>query len=131
NVAETTAGNQGAMAAITASLRNLGDAAEALPLIDMPVRNIHEVTDSLEDFRVNLYTTLKSLTPENAGNEVSQALFNVLGPGGANVLADKDGSGTLTPDDVNVDVHGLSGVDVSLDLGKSVTFDSKMGLGID
>ena len=131
NVAETVAGNAGAMRGITVGLQTVGAAADKLPLINKSAQSITQLTDSLESFRVSLYNTLRSLGPTSAGSAIQAAIFSALGPGGANVLGDKNNSSSLTQDDVFVITRGTAGVDVSIDIAKSVTFDSALGLGVD
>ena len=126
-IANRVAGPTGAMANITTGLRAL-DSLSRLPLINKPIEELTQVTNSLEDFRSQLFNTLNSLNPASAATAVQTAIYNVLSP--LHVLADKVGPATIGPEDVVVTV-GASDVAVSLNIGKSVTFSSAAGLGID
>jgi hypothetical protein len=128
NIAESVAGNTGALAAIRDSMRNVGSVAQRLPLINKSVSSISQITDSLESVRTNMYDTLKSLTPGAAASAIQSALFNVLGP---TLLGDKNNSNTVDQNDIYVTVNGTTSVDISMDIAKSVTFGQNIGLGID
>src|SRR5262245_58145109 len=97
---------------------------------------IQTVADVVSDFQTPLENTLKALPPTATQQDVKDALWNALGPDGAKILGDTDGSGGLdptpadiTPDDVIVSLNGNTvAVEVRLTAGEEVastpvTFD--------
>lgn len=117
----------GALGSVTTGLRGVESLAR-LPLINKNIKEISQVTDSLESFRTQLRDTVSSLTPASAAGEIQNAIFAALNP--LHVLADKVSPSSIGPEDVVVDVAG-SEVAISLNVGKSVTFSSATGLGVD
>jgi hypothetical protein len=123
-------GTGSAIGAITQGLTTINSLTK-LPLINKPVQQISQLTGALASFRGNLYSALNSLGPASTVGNIQTAVFNALGPSGANVLANKVAPGTLGLEDVVV-VTGGGGVDISIDIGFSTDpFTSAIGLGID
>ncbi len=102
-----------------------------MPLINTPIDQIAQVTDSLESFRTRLHNSLLSLDSTISTAQIQTTIFDALGPGGANVLVNKVGASTVDAEDVVVTGGGAAGVDISINIAKSVSFDSALGPGID
>src|SRR5947209_508072 len=64
-IADTVTGPAGAMANITHGLHAI-DSLTRLPLINMPINQIGQITNSLEVFRLDLDTKLRSLDDASA-----------------------------------------------------------------
>ncbi len=127
-IADDVSGPGGAMSTITSGLRAVSSLAN-LPLINKPLSQVSQLTDSLTTFQSSLDNTLRSLSPASAESAIRDAIFNALGPSGAKVLASKTGAPDPVPGDVVV-TPGPDSVDVSIDLGFSVSFGSAVGLGV-
>ncbi len=107
------------------------DALTRLPLINKPIGQISQLRDTLESFRSDLFTTVKSLNPADGQAAVRTAIFDALGPSGANILASKSNAALVTENDVIISLDSTS-VDISIDIGiTGETFSSGVGLGID
>ncbi len=129
-IAEQVAGPSGAIANVSSGLKLINSVAQ-LPLINKKLTEIQELTTSLDDFRAKLYTRLTTLGPEAAEPAVKDALFSVLGPNGSgiNILGDKSGDGVLTADDIAISQFGTANVKISMDLTKTFSTSSTLGLG--
>ena len=126
-IADKVTGPAGIMASITHGLHTI-DAVTRLPIINTPINQITQVTDSLESFRTDLDAKLRSFSTDTAQSIIQTQVFDLLGP--LKVLRDRTGDGTVTSDDVGVTV-GMSEVNFSLNLGITVNFQAGVGLGID
>jgi hypothetical protein len=130
NIANTVSGPMGAMRAITTTLQNTGDVGSRIPLINKPARQLTEFTSQLESFRVQLDNTLRSLNEGAAADVIQATLFQAIGPGGANVLGDRDGNTVVNSSDIAVTVNGTD-VDMIFNVAKSASFNREFGLGLD
>jgi len=119
-----------ALAGITGALHGISSVAK-LPLINAKLEDLDQLTNSLDTFRVQLKNRLATLDPVNGALPVKTAIFDVLGPGGANVLGDRVAPAGIDVEDVSVTNVSASSIDISLDLGLEISFNRSVGLGID
>jgi hypothetical protein len=118
---------------ITAALKGI-DSVTRLPLINAPIDEIKDLTDSLTNFQTDLRDALNELPNDSDAGAIKEAIFDVLSP--LEVLANRNGSGCttdrscITADDIDVALTATS-VDVKLNLAYTAArFDAAVGLGI-
>ena len=136
-IADQISGPSSPLAKVSRSLDAITSVAK-LPIIGTKLEDINQFNKSLDDFRTSLDRELRQLSPTTDPLEVKEEIVKLLGPGGANVLADRvtplppdPNADPIGPEDVEVTL-GTDSVEIVLDLGISdQSFSSAFGLGID
>lgn len=129
-IADEISGPSGVLAKASQGLDAISSVAK-LPLINKKLEEVDKFNDSLNRFRTQLDTALRTLSPGTANDVLESTIVDLLGPGGVNVLANRAAPATIGVEDVIVD-SGPNSVDIVMDLGiTNESFNSSLGLGID
>lgn len=129
-IADEISGPSGVLSQVSSGIDAISSVAK-LPLIGVKLESVDKFNESLNDFRTELDSSLRTLNPESAGTVISSKIVELLGPSGANMLANRAAPDTIGIEDVGV-VTGANSVEVVLDLGISdLSFSSAVGLGMD
>ena len=80
--------NLSALMIIEKGLKGVESVAH-LPMIEKSIGDIGELSNTVKDFREELYSTLTSLNPANGEAAVRDLIYTTLGPAGLNILVSK------------------------------------------
>ena len=129
--------NLSALMIIEKGLKGVESVAH-LPMIEKSIGDIGELSNTVEDFRKELYSTLTSLNPATGEAAVRNLIYTTLGPDGLGILVSKvhpapgQPPPAVTPSDVVLTLTDTS-VDLSIDIGfnsdHSTKTDLPLGLG--
>ncbi len=132
-IADEISGPSGVLTQVSSAVDTISSVAK-LPLINKKLDQVDEFKESLDDFRTSLDSKLRDpgLIPGAENSVIASKIVELLGPGGAKVLANRVAPATIGVEDVIVD-SGPNSVDIVIDLGISdvASFPSSLGLGID
>lgn len=123
-----TQGPGAALNQISTALHTLGPISNRLPLLNKPVRDVTQITDSLVGLTNELHKVLPGLDPGSTATLVRTQIYNQLSS--LAIVGDRNGNGVSDVDDIAVTID-TNGVDLAMNLTKSVTFNSAFGIGLD